>query len=292
MFRFSGSSEKTATLKVMSMNTFLIPAMIVNADNATCTEQDVRAGATAAMIRKLDPDVVALQEMWGSCHFIVERGVQERYDVPRTYSSWGSSVLDSISQFVRGLGGLWVATRRGRVEVLGMWRESYSFSNTRSRKGMVGMLLRHTETGKHAVLVNTHLDPSNLNQAQEKQLAQLGCFIDDMAGKVETAVRSETAFIVCGDFNITHGTSLHRTMLRTLGKEVDDPWKGSPDTTYGTSLASWGPSCIDHIVAVRVTPKGACFAPANTSQMERIDYHSHNVPVASDHFPILTTVAW
>lgn len=189
-------------------NAYLIPAMSVNADNASCQQQDERAAELGRVILSSKPDVVMLQECWGAGQGSLERELTSRYDVVVFCRSWfGVTLLDSALQFATARGGLYFAHDRTSVSNaagrnVARWR-TFSVSKTRSKKGM--LCVRYTRSGGDELLVfNTHLDPTNEDDVQLAQLSELGDFIHDcVAGfrpdqtRVGTHPRSGCLSVAC-----------------------------------------------------------------------------------------------
>ena len=249
-----GPATATPLVTLTSMNAFLIPSLFVNADNDTCSRQTERAKGIGAWLASRIPDVVCLQEMWGSNGWAVQAPLAKVGVSPIPWcGSFGFTTLDSITQYAGGRGGLWVATRDAKLpkpsphagarrgamsgdDATARWRvvgtkwHTFSFSNTKSRKGAVLVHLRLANAGgtdaaaaaggsPSLLVVNTHVDPTNANDAIRRQCGEVVSFVSEalrdatfMGAAVAAPVaaggtqgsgthHANAALIVCGDLN-------------------------------------------------------------------------------------------
>jgi endonuclease/exonuclease/phosphatase family metal-dependent hydrolase len=285
----------TQRWRLFVCNTYLIPAMSVNADNASCQQQDERAAALGRAILASQADVVMLQECWGAGQGSLERELTRRFDVGVFCRSWFSvTLLDSIAQFVMARGGLYFAhdkttvtnvteAARGNVAV---WC-TFKNSKTRSKKGAMCVRYKRQSmpSGADLLVFNTHLDPTNEDDVQLRQLAELADF-------VRQCVADNTGPVGCvlvGDFNFRRSDPQHHQMfeiMRERGVLLGDLLASSDDRNKHTysdrnPLVMWPTSRgrIDHIFSIDRVGDKSLSSVTLVSDKVRSDI------VVSDHYP-------
>lgn len=98
-------------ISILGCNAYLLPSLMVNENNRTCTNQASRASGIARLAR--DFDIVALQEVWGSSVDILFETLRVNHFVHNEISpvplvgGWLASVANTISYYFKSIGGLW-----------------------------------------------------------------------------------------------------------------------------------------------------------------------------------------
>jgi len=251
------------------LNCYLLPAMLVNSDNRSCTRQDERADWIGAAAR--NHHIILLQEMWGSQVWNVQKHIANTHYIPYSYKTFGYSTLDTVWYWMKATGGLWQAAS---LKFPVLREEAIKFQNTatKSQKGVFAGLLDVSSSwgnGKRLLFVNTHLDcghTKEFQESQEKQLVELHDFIVKVLISWECA-NSNCGILLVGDFNISGGDNKMYPLMKQLlaGKDgeirdlwVDfqhetkknqDVWEGGATYESTNSLASWtsGSDRIDHL---------------------------------------------
>ena len=166
------SSSVIRSLRFLTYNTYLIPGWFVNRFNSSCLRQAERADAIGKLVVDNNVDVVFFQEVWGSNTDKLERRLTAGSNCSRLailpgYESWGGTWIDTLVRTVAPRGGLYGAYRSSFVLTY-LQHQTFSFSNSRSRKGVLAALLdirSHSWNGVESLLVFcTHLDPTNLRE--------------------------------------------------------------------------------------------------------------------------------
>eukprot|EP00035_Acanthoeca_spectabilis_P000675 m.74883 g.74883 ORF g.74883 m.74883 type:complete len:554 (+) comp10352_c0_seq1:71-1732(+) len=145
-----GAQERRGLLLVTA-NAYLLPELLVNADNASCTHQRARSRDLGRLLSALSADIVLGQEVWGSQTAQLEAGLGPEYYIPwrfRTLLPGGGAVAagrigtvaDTLKFRACSTGGLYFACRTDIPVVL---ERSHTFakSGTRSGKGCFAAVL-------------------------------------------------------------------------------------------------------------------------------------------------------
>eukprot|EP01105_Mastigella_eilhardi_P024888 TRINITY_DN6593_c0_g1_i1.p1 TRINITY_DN6593_c0_g1~~TRINITY_DN6593_c0_g1_i1.p1 ORF type:complete len:327 (+),score=84.36 TRINITY_DN6593_c0_g1_i1:39-983(+) len=269
----AAASSADGTLTLLSLNCYLLPPVAVNQQNATCTHQDERAQMIGSLV--CDPSlhihVATFQEVWGGNSawylqaMLATTGVRP---LPE-HVAWRSNSVDIASRWLTSAGGLFIAHKED-MQLYWSEKDVYEVSNTSSHKGASACLLDVSPyVGRKLLLlvVTTHLDPTNENASQERQLQQLASFVQRCALRaaatlVETLPEGTTeqhlACVVTGDMNIEEWTPLYQRALsqamqwRDLAAECAATQGQQPQPTYGlNSLAHHAERTrIDYIFGV------------------------------------------
>ena len=142
--------------------------------------------------------------------------------------TYSSSLLNVVSRWWKGTGGLWLAARRTLLPVLATYRLQFNHSQTRSGKGSCYMLLDAKTMWideSYLLIINTHLDPTNEGHSQEIQLRELVQFIGEALRRVQNLLGSlnKVALLLCGDFNINSKSQReYQLIINSLGNNVRD----------------------------------------------------------------------
>eukprot|EP01064_Diplonema_japonicum_P011038 TRINITY_DN1830_c0_g1_i1.p1 TRINITY_DN1830_c0_g1~~TRINITY_DN1830_c0_g1_i1.p1 ORF type:complete len:287 (+),score=50.29 TRINITY_DN1830_c0_g1_i1:54-914(+) len=278
------------SLKIVSWNLYLIPAIIVGKDNHTCKDQNKRGKAAGKYLKSQAPDIAVCQEMWGQGQKDVERELGGEYHVV-SGGSWGWDGMDTIAQYLGGKGGLWVGVKKDTVDVLSFKKIQFKFSNTKSGKGACCMTGVVKSTNAPFIFITTHLDPTNENNAQIKQVRQLSEFLNGFSSALQEEKGTAAAVFIAGDFNIPTGSKLYSEMLALLGTGVTDISKTTA-ATYTGPLAIWPAEKIDYLLSVTKLPNGT---PAGQLSSTKFSLGSPSTPEGgpcSDHRPLLSEVTW
>ena len=257
---------------------------MVNKDNHTCTHQRQRAEGIGSVLSTLAADVNMLQEMWGAGQQEIERGIKtNNHQICTGRSWWGSTVLDTCWQYLCKKGGLWVSHGDSLV-VQKTYKQQYTFSNTKSGKGMFAIFGYHNS--RPVLLITTHLDPDNHNSAQERQLGELSTFVSECCTESCSATLKEALLVVtAGDFNIPFSSKLYKTLLSSLG-QCTDCGLLNKSATYDGPLAVWPSAKIDYIIVTEKLNNKTFASPKS------INYEHHGVSELSDHSPITVDIIW
>eukprot|EP01061_Rhynchopus_euleeides_P008603 TRINITY_DN1774_c1_g1_i1.p1 TRINITY_DN1774_c1_g1~~TRINITY_DN1774_c1_g1_i1.p1 ORF type:complete len:442 (+),score=128.85 TRINITY_DN1774_c1_g1_i1:86-1327(+) len=295
-------------LRVMTFNAYLIPGWLVDSNNATCTRQAERATRAGELVAQR-ADVACLQEMWGSSVGCFEAATLRSMEVvPPAQRGYGVTLLDTLAYFARQTGGLY-ATARSAYPMLHHRSEKFASSNTKSQKGVslavLDVSLMFPEAPYLAVF-NTHLDPTNENGSQERQIRQLNGFIGRCVGQhipegVPGFSLGGCAVLITGDMNINsnagEGSPVYAALVGGRSAEgqvlsvrdVHREWVGGGHTTTycsrENSLATWGVGeRLDYILAVD-SVNGTPAARVSVRSVEVLKQPAGQE--LSDHWPVV-----
>lgn len=209
------------TLNLVQLNCFLFPSMNY--------QDQARVEKILDFVKSYD--IISLQEQWGFYIEDFQKNLQDTHYI--TDSNWSNSKLPSylfefwntISYYYNSNGGLYFSSKKS-LPIIKELRYKYQNSNTQSRKGIQMVLLDISSLKlklKNLVIINTHLDPFNIDQMQEKQLKELEDFINSEFGNlIQGLDPSEISCILLGDFNLIEDSFTHFTKkLNTLSKKRD-----------------------------------------------------------------------
>jgi hypothetical protein len=241
------NSNNDVFFKLFVLNTYLIPSLGINVKHTiACRQQKERAEAIGKLIAKNKPEIVCLMEVWGAgMGPLEEQLVASSYEIEECCKSWGGwTIADVVIQRLNQRGGLYVAhlsnndkneqqnekekqqneSKPSSLQKVpfdkttdddgSQWR-LYTFENSlkKSKKGCVVTKYSKTRNnGEVAVLYvfTTHLDPSNQDDVQLRQLAELATFVSrTLIAGTETMQnnneKSSTSLnfsaVIVGDFN-------------------------------------------------------------------------------------------
>eukprot|EP00357_Protocruzia_adherens_P022181 CAMPEP_0115027140 /NCGR_PEP_ID=MMETSP0216-20121206/35270_1 /TAXON_ID=223996 /ORGANISM="Protocruzia adherens, Strain Boccale" /LENGTH=398 /DNA_ID=CAMNT_0002402561 /DNA_START=3434 /DNA_END=4627 /DNA_ORIENTATION=- len=212
--------REQSTISVVSYNVYLIPGWFVNQSSLTCKNQGWRASGLGYRVNNFD--IIHLQEMWGSSMDKIELGLKNTHIPIDGYASIGGTFLDSIKATWTEKGGLY-CSHRSDITVEEFRKHVFTVSATKSKKGVIAMLYNADLIlpGKYVLGINTHLDPYNIQNKQERQIEQVVEFIretvEHLAKRRPTLDFSKTALIMTGDFNIDSQTRLYRKLIEISG---------------------------------------------------------------------------
>lgn len=139
------------SLRIASINCYLIPKLFVGKTSRTCEFQERRSKNIGHFLRA-QHDVVGLQEVWGSnshniqtcanCVLANRQKISVEQRIGFLYQSWGSTVLDVFQGFVRRFGGLQVAYDNQKLDLVQSNRHTFTTSISMSKKGVVSCLFK------------------------------------------------------------------------------------------------------------------------------------------------------
>eukprot|EP01059_Diplonema_ambulator_P033238 TRINITY_DN6862_c0_g1_i1.p1 TRINITY_DN6862_c0_g1~~TRINITY_DN6862_c0_g1_i1.p1 ORF type:complete len:178 (+),score=41.81 TRINITY_DN6862_c0_g1_i1:78-536(+) len=152
----------------------------------------------------------------------------------------------------------------------------------------MGLMCILKKTGKPFILITTHLDPTNENNAQLTQLSQLSHFIDSFAPMCSSGA---VPLILAGDFNIPSSSSLYPRLLALISTHATD-MTHTPEPTYTGPLAVHFEDKIDYVFSITKLPSGGAAKKISSFKYTLGNINGkENFPL-SDHRPLIVDAEW
>eukprot|EP00741_Cyanophora_paradoxa_P008370 tig00001302_g8097.t1 len=309
-------------VRIVTLNSFLIPPMLCTHRHRYCQRQSERARAIGSFISET-ADVFTLQEVFGWELQGLEETLSKTHAISHYYRSRGRLLTGWLglvpgagplqralaccfdfceSVLLRGSGGLYHGWREGRVRPVASSWHRFRAVQTDERivgKGATFTLMDMRGAGAswarapHLVVANTHLNSSRA-AVREAQMEELKAALSAFVGR-HVPRGPPLAVLLLGDMNIAAGSPEYHAMLARLDAEDlaghggEEPYTFEVGANPMVAPENRSGKRIDYALGLRSLPE-AGGARRPLVRLERAGYEVLKGQVLSDHWPVLVVL--